>query len=58
MQVVAYCHDMGVMHRDLKLENFLLANPSGEAHDIKVRLVRLRHKFAAFNRQARHASGT
>jgi serine/threonine protein kinase len=36
MQVVAYCHDMGVVHRDLKLENFLLAEQSTDARLIKV----------------------
>lgn len=36
-QVVAYCHDMGVVHRDLKLENFLMADPSHDARNIKVR---------------------
>jgi serine/threonine protein kinase len=35
-QVVAYCHDMGVMHRDLKLENFLLTDPSDAGATIKV----------------------
>lgn len=35
LQVVAYCHDMGVVHRDLKLENFLLADASQEAQSIK-----------------------
>lgn len=38
VQVVAYCHDMGVVHRDLKLENFLMADQAHDARNIKVRI--------------------
>eukprot|EP00897_Mesotaenium_endlicherianum_P007525 jgi/Mesen1/6800/ME000035S06183 len=31
VQVVEYCHSLGVMHRDLKPENFLLANKKEDA---------------------------
>lgn len=31
VQVVEYCHDLGVMHRDLKPENFLLSNKKEDA---------------------------
>lgn len=36
LQVVAFCHDIGVMHRDLKLDNFLLADESQAADAIRV----------------------
>lgn len=31
VQVVEYCHNLGVMHRDLKPENFLLSNKKEDA---------------------------
>lgn len=37
VQVVAYCHDMGVVHRDLKLENFLMEGAGCCCDRIKVR---------------------
>ena len=36
LQVVAYCHDMGVVHRDLKLENFLMEGQGCCVDRIKV----------------------
>jgi serine/threonine protein kinase len=34
VSAVAYCHRMGIAHRDLKLENFLFEKPWTSKHDI------------------------
>jgi len=37
LEGVAFCHGLGVMHRDLKLENVLLAEPVAPAkHHVKI----------------------
>eukprot|EP00977_Amphora_coffeiformis_P002781 scaffold523_cov166-Amphora_coffeaeformis.AAC.9 len=36
LQAVAYMHKMGVVHRDLKLENIMFATPRHKASEVKI----------------------